>query len=93
LRVLSAGAEVLEYKPNQHIEAARCHFEAARGGLTFPELVKSRPAFVGLAPGRGSRPFLPTPPPPGALINPIGIRSDADESDEVSLDEVERIVI
>ena len=33
------------------------------------------------------------PPPRGALKNPIGIRSDADESNEVSLGEVERIMI
>lgn len=46
---------MLEYKPHRHIEAVRCHFEAARGGLTFPELAPSRPAFVRLAPvpGRG----------------------------------------
>ena len=44
---------MLEYKSNQHIEAARFHFEAAGSSLTFPELAQSRPAFVWLAPVPG----------------------------------------
>jgi hypothetical protein len=51
LPVLSAGAEVLEYKPNQHIEAARCNFEAARGGLTFPRI---GPVTAGIRSARAS---------------------------------------